>query len=173
MDDDDINRAEQHLEEKIRQQDEQADAWDPAPGEMLVGRVVDYIPNMQTSDGVMPLAKIEERDSGKRWAVWLNRKVLMDQWSRAGIGDGDAVAIVYRGTRQSQASGREYHDYIVAGDPESESDAVPPGNADEPSGDEEKEEIPDLPKEFDAGQVGVGEGGGSAGEVDPDDDIPF
>jgi hypothetical protein len=87
------------------------ETWKPAQG-TLTAKIVE-IGTADAGYGPSTVANVTD-ENGKGWKVWINAKMLLDQWEKAQPRVGEIVVIRYEGKRTSESTGREYHAYELA-----------------------------------------------------------
>lgn len=87
------------------------DYWDPAPGDVLEGEVVEQtVADTRIAQNV-PVVTIRT-DAGDEVPIWCTRSVLRSEMARANPDTGDRIQVAYLGERTSR-DGTDYHHYKV------------------------------------------------------------
>ena len=90
---------------------EYAEAWRPAPGEKLIGRVVEI--GMRNGEfGGYPILTVK-RDDGVELALHAFHTVATNELAAAKPQVGEQIAILYRGPLKSADGKSSYHGYKV------------------------------------------------------------
>jgi|GEM_PF-2537365 len=95
--------------------------WHPEEGDVLEGEVVKRGTTI-TREGEAEFAEIATEE-GKIVTVFLN-SVLMKEFDKEKVVEGDTIAIEYLGKVKSQKSQREYRNFIMVKDNNDQPEAV-------------------------------------------------
>lgn len=101
------------LREKAQQREkaQNAQQWEPAPGEILEGEVIQKRQYVHEQFGESPLLYIEDFD-GNVYSVLARHKALETSIQEEGVEYGDMVMITYKGEKDREGQ-PSYHDYDV------------------------------------------------------------
>ena len=145
-----------------------APAWNPAEGEVLVGRVKSA-EVVEGNFGQQTQAVIWDEDTGEDVLVYIGRKSLVEAWEKEAPKVGDRVGIKFHGAVKKNDGG-VFYIYKVTVDHDAEAWTAPEAPAAEVL-EGEFEEDDELPKPDSAApawtQGSLGSGGASSDEEDP------
>lgn len=111
----DWQAAHDRLRQAADQVGEAPPAWQPQPGDEIVGVVVDVQPSVYTRHGNVPVVTLQGPNGGRR-SVWLIHTVLRRGFIRANVQLGETVLVRYVGVVQPEGGGQPWHDYRVVVD---------------------------------------------------------
>ena len=105
--------AHRDLRQELEDWDGWPAAWQPEPGDILVGKVLRYSVG-EGSFGPVHTCLIEEENTGKRWSLWLSSTVLLRLFQRERPRPGERIGLRYEGKDPEEG----YHRYLLLVDRE-------------------------------------------------------
>ena len=102
-----------------KQESTDADAWDPEPGEKIVGVLLraDVVKTRRGPSLLLVVRNTGDEsggiDSGESGLIWGSRTVLQGELLNEQPAIGAPIAILYEGKQQPKQGGNAYHGYVV------------------------------------------------------------